>query len=375
MAKTDFTSKRPVKQNVGFFRYIAPEKTGITSDFYFYCENILAIPANPKIVIVISTAFPSNMGGCFMKILNLGSLNLDYVYTVPHFVQGGETIATTGRKEFCGGKGLNQSIALARAGATVFHAGKIGPEGNILKSRLHDSGVDTRFVDQVVCATGHAVIQVESTGQNCILIYGGANQCISTADVDRVLEFFEAGDILLLQNETSARDYAIVRGAAKGMKIALNPSPMDEELRNSPALKHVDLFLLNEVEGCAFTGATNPETICEKMHDLYPKAVIVLTLGSDGVVYFDGENRFFHGIYQVQAVDTTAAGDTFAGFFLAGIAAGITPQICLELASKASALAVSKPGASDSIPTMEEVLSASLTEKARGKWQNINQER
>lgn len=293
-----------------------------------------------------------------MKILSLGSLNLDYVYSVEHFVNGGETIASLARNEFCGGKGLNQSIALARAGAEVYHAGCIGAEGIILKERLNESGVDTSLTKTIGSPTGHAIIQVDPNGQNCIIIHGGANQQITESDVDRFLVNFEAGDILLLQNETSARDYAITKAAEKGMLVALNPSPMDESLKNSPALKYVHWFILNEIEGHDLSGETAPDSICHKMHTLYPDCIIVLTLGSNGVYYHDGNNTYSHGIFRVPVVDTTAAGDTFAGYFLACIAAGKSPKDALAISSKASAIAVSRHGASDSIPTMNEVISS-----------------
>lgn len=294
-----------------------------------------------------------------MKILNLGSMNLDYVYTVAHFVRSGETIASMSRQEFCGGKGLNQSVALARAGANVFHAGCIGPEGIVLLDRLTENGVNISLVKQINEPTGHAVIQVDPSGQNCIIIYGGANQAITQDDVDRMLERFDAGDILLLQNETSCRDYAICKAAEKGLLVALNPSPIDDSLIKSSALQHVHWFILNEIEGHSLTGENDPEQICKALRGKYPGCRVVLTLGSDGSMYDDGHTFCHQRIFPVPVVDTTAAGDTFAGYFLARIAAGNTPAECLRIASMASAIAVSRPGASDSIPTLTELTSFS----------------
>ncbi len=290
-----------------------------------------------------------------MKVLSYGSLNLDYVYSVDHFVKGGETIASLDRNEFCGGKGLNQSIAVARAGGEVYHAGRIGAEGEVLKNRLRDSGADVSLTETAGVPTGHAIIQVDKKGQNCIIIHGGANRAVTEADVDRMLEGFRPGDVLLMQNETSARDYAITKAAEKGMLVALNPSPMDEELANSPALKHVHWFILNEIEGHDLSGETDARRICETMRERFGDCVVVLTLGKGGAMYFDGTNEYRHGIYDVPVVDTTAAGDTFAGYFLACTAAGCAPDKALELASRASSIAVSRAGASDSIPTMHEV--------------------
>ncbi len=296
-----------------------------------------------------------------MKILSLGSLNLDYTYQMDHFVSAGETTACLERSTHRGGKGLNQSVALARAGAEVYHAGRIGAEGTMLTDWLKECGADVSLTEtDPVLPTGHAIIQVDKTGQNCIIIYAGTNGSITPEFVDRVLENFSAGDILLMQNETSSRDYAIEAAAAKGLQVALNPSPMTPELAASPALKQVKWFILNEIEGKALTGEEEPDRICKAMKERFPDSVVVLTLGSDGVVYYDGSERCGHGIFKVKAVDTTAAGDTFAGFFLACVSKGGTPAQAIALASKASAITVTRPGASDSIPTLEEVLSADL---------------
>ena len=296
-----------------------------------------------------------------MKILCLGSLNLDFVYKVDHFVAPGETIAALERNQHCGGKGLNQAIALARAGATVYHAGKIGSDGEILRERLVGSGVNDSLLEtDTTVPTGHAIIQVDPSGQNNIIICGGANRSIDKSFVDRVLENFTAGDILLLQNEISEVDYAISRAAEKGMTVALNPSPLDEALKNSPELKKVGIFILNEIEGFDLTGEKEPTAICKKLKSLYPDCVVMLTLGSRGSMYFDGESTYTHDIFKVNAVDTTGAGDTFTGYFLAGLAEGMDVASILELASKASAIAVSRPGASDSIPTRKEVETTEL---------------
>lgn len=300
-----------------------------------------------------------------MKILSLGSLNLDYTYLMDHFVSAGETTACLERSTHRGGKGLNQSVALAKAGAEVYHAGRIGTEGKMLLDWLEECGADVSLTEtDPVLPTGHAIIQVDRTGQNCIIIYAGTNGSITPEFVDRALENFDEGDILLMQNETSSRDYAIKAAAAKGMSVALNPSPMTEELASSDALSCVKWFILNEIEGAAITGQSDPDLICKAMKEKFPGSTVVLTLGSEGAVYYDGENRYSHGIYKVKAVDTTAAGDTFTGFFLACIAKGGTPAQAIAIASKASAIAVSRPGASDSIPSLEEVEKADLGDPA-----------
>lgn len=290
-----------------------------------------------------------------MKILNIGSLNIDYTYSVEHFVRGGETLATLSREKHCGGKGLNQSIALARAGAEVYHAGRIGAEGAALVKELNDSGADTSLILQHDDATGHTIIQVDPTGQNCILIFGGANQKIGNDDIDGYLSAFSAGDILLLQNETSGVAYAIEQAAKKGMHVALNPSPISKELKSSSALKYVRWFILNEIEGYELSGEREPERICAVMQEKYPGSAIVLTLGGDGCLLLDDNGFYRHGAYKVKAIDTTGAGDTFAGYFLGCTAVGMPVEETLAFASMAAAIAVGRPGAAASIPVMDEV--------------------
>ena len=289
-----------------------------------------------------------------MKVLNFGSLNLDYVYSVDHMVQPGETLTSKERNVFCGGKGLNQSIALAKAGVSVCHAGQIGAEGSVLTDALIEQGVDTKLVQKVDVPTGHTVIQVDKSGQNCILLFGGANREMTKHYVDFVFEEFSDEDVLLLQNEINLLDYIIDKAYEKDMKIVLNPSPFDSNL-DSCDLSKISMFLLNEIEGAQISGETEPGKILQVMREKYPGAKVVLTLGCDGSVYQDGETRIRQDIYAVEAVDTTAAGDTFTGYFMAAILSGSEPKEALDLASKASAIAVTRQGAAPSIPMREEI--------------------
>lgn len=298
-----------------------------------------------------------------MKILNFGSLNIDRAYSVENFVKPGETISSLSMETFCGGKGLNQAIACKKAGSDVYMAGKVGADGAVLLSKLKEFDVDTDHVlieDEAF--SGHAIIQIDSAGQNNIILYGGTNRLITRADVDKVLADFEAGDILLLQNEISSLDYIIEKGYEKGMIIALNPSPMDKNLLRCD-LRKVTYFIMNEIEAAAISGCRDTDTALEELRKKYPDSKIVITLGGDGVKYFDGEKVYTHGIYNVQAVDTTAAGDTFTGYFLNGVLEKMAPMEILSMASKASAIAVSRPGAADSVPTKDEVLSSTLRPK------------
>lgn len=295
-----------------------------------------------------------------MKVLNFGSLNYDYVYSVDHMVIPGETLTSFGMETHFGGKGLNQSIALSRAGVPVYHAGLVGEEGQMFLDVCKESGVDTRFIKSISGKSGHTIIQVDKNAQNCILLYGGSNRKMTKAFVDEVLSFFEKGDILLLQNEINELDYIIDKAYEIGMQIVLNPSPFDAAL-DACDLSKISIFLLNEIEGGQISGETEPDKILDKMISQFPEAKVVLTLGSDGVVYRDKSQTCRQGIFKVKAVDTTAAGDTFTGYFIASLVQNMPIPEALSMCAKASAIAVSKMGATDSIPTVEEVKNTKLS--------------
>nr|WP_295302500.1 ribokinase [uncultured Blautia sp.] len=290
-----------------------------------------------------------------MKVLNFGSLNIDYVYQVESILIPGETQASRDRQIFCGGKGLNQSIALAKAGISVYHAGLIGDGGELLLETCRENGVNTEFIRSISGSCGHTVIQVDKDGQNCILLFGGANRSITREFADEVLAHFDSGDIILLQNEINELDYIIDRAYAKGMMIILNPSPYDDNLKVCDMSK-VSLFLVNEIEGYQITGEKEPDKILAAVREQYPSAKIVLTLGADGAVYQDETGIYHQDIFKVKVVDTTAAGDTFTGYFIASIIECMSVKEGLEMAAKASAIAVSRPGATASIPLRQEVL-------------------
>ncbi|MFI3213598.1 MAG: ribokinase, partial [Eubacteriales bacterium] len=257
-----------------------------------------------------------------MKVLNYGSLNVDYVYQVDHFVQPGETISSKKLSVFCGGKGLNQSTALSRAGANVFHGGAVGNDsGNILTDHLKENKVNIDFVLTKEIQSGHAIIQVQDGGENNILLFGGANQEITCEDILHTLEHFDVGDFIILQNEISNLPYVMEEAHKKGMIIVLNPSPMDEKISMLP-LEYVNYFILNEVEAYALCHETDVDKQMMALKNQFDNANIVLTLGSQGVVYSGSEGEYRQGIYKANVVDTTAAGDTFTGYFIAMIAEG-----------------------------------------------------
>lgn len=297
-----------------------------------------------------------------MKILSLGSLNIDLVYSVSHINLEGETLSAREREEKQGGKGLNQSVALARAGAEVFMAGCVGPDGAGLVETLRRSGVDTGLIRQVDEPSGHAIIQLADSGANAIIIYGGANRKIVPQMIDETLARFDPGDYILLQNEISCVDYAIRAAKERGLLIAFNPSPISEELPGYP-LELVDVFVLNELEGQTLAGIESDEgeEILAALASRFPRAEIVLTLGEKGSMYRDSRRTLTCPAHRVQVVDTTGAGDTFCGYFLACVARGMGPQRALETAAGASALAIGKKGAAVSIPAMAQVESVFFT--------------
>ena len=204
------------------------------------------------------------------------------------------------------------------------------------------------------------MIQNDSTGDNCILLYGGANQAITRAQVDEVMERFDAGDFIMLQNEINEMPYIMQKAHEKGLVIVLNPSPMDEKIFKLP-LEYVDYFLLNEVEAAQLLGEHTGSQACEweltakKLRERFPHATVVLTLGGEGAVYVDDTQTVRQPIYPVQAVDTTAAGDTFSGYFISGIIRGLSAAQAMDLAARASAIAVTRVGAAPSIPFLAEV--------------------
>ena len=295
-----------------------------------------------------------------MKVLCFGSLNIDYTYKVPHFVKKGETLASERLQVFGGGKGLNQSVALAKAGTEVYHAGSIGQDGMFLLDMLKDAGANTDFVKILdTVRTGNAIIQNDKSGDNCIILYGGANQAITREQVDEVMSHFESGDYLVLQNEINELGYIVEKAHEKGMIIVLNPSPMNEKILALP-LDVINYFILNEVEAAQILGKEDKgeeswEQIADDLLKKFPQAAIVLTMGSEGSVFKNQKETVCQSIYKVQAVDTTAAGDTFSGYFIGGILGGLSAKEAMDQASKASAIAVTRKGAAPSIPLLAEV--------------------
>ncbi len=293
------------------------------------------------------------------KILNFGSLNIDYVYGVDHFVMPGETEASKSRSIFAGGKGLNQSVAAARAGGEVYHAGAVGrDDSKVLLDMLHSSGIHDDFLQRRSESSGHTIIQVDKNGQNCILLYGGANQTITEQEIDAALAHFAPGDYLILQNEINNIEYVIRRGYECGLKVCFNVSPFTADLLKLP-LELCSLLIVNEIEGGAMVSMSpdsDPYALIDALSTAYPQSSFVLTLGSRGsILKLKGQDPISCRIYKVKAVDTTAAGDTFLGYLVSSLARGLEGAQALKTAAAASAIAVTRAGACPSIPVLTEV--------------------
>lgn len=289
-----------------------------------------------------------------MRVLNFGSLNVDTFYSVPHIVLPGETIAASKINRFSGGKGLNQSIALSKSGIEVYHMGKIGADGIFLKEELQSAGVNTDYVMECGVPSGNAFIQNAENGENSIVIYGGANQSFTKEEIDTVLADFKRGDIFVTQNETNNTFYAIEKAKEKGMRVAFNPSPMDDNLKSFD-YNNVTWLVINEVEGKGLTGENNPDEIINKLIASFPNIRVVLTLGGGGSIYAAGDYRYKQSVFDVRKVDTTAAGDTFLGYFIGLTARGKAPELAMRKASAAAAMAIMVLGAAHSIPKIEGV--------------------
>ena len=290
-----------------------------------------------------------------MKIINFGSINFDRTYRVHRFPETGETLQTQELICGCGGKGLNQSIAISRAGGNVTHAGTIGNDGASLQREMEENGVDCAHLMHVDSEQGHAVILVNDQGDNEILVHRGSNLMMTTEYIDGILSSAQAPALVLLQNEIPHADHIIDQAHEKGFEVVFNASPVNEEMVSSVNFSHVCWLLINEVEGEQLTAASDPEDILDYFEKKSPEMNVVLTLGTDGSVGSFHGSRFQYGSYQVPVKDTTGAGDTYTGYFLAGIAGGKAPEESMKTATLAAAVSVTRSGAASAIPMMEEV--------------------
>ena len=287
-------------------------------------------------------------------IINFGSLNIDHAYSITHFVRPGETLKSDAYNIYCGGKGLNQSIAAAKAGGHVLHAGMVGEGGGLLLDYLKECGVDTGAVGRTSIPQGHAIIQVSADGENGILLYGGSNFAVTKEYIDHVLDSVTAPQYVILQNEISNVPYIIAEASRRGHKVVFNASPFEETLREID-LKQIAWLMVNEIEGEALSGEREPEKIIAALQAVNPDIGVVLTLGSAGAICCNRTECVRRGIFKVPTVDTTAAGDTFTGYFVAALDSGKNLEEAILRATAGAAIAVTRKGAGPSIPSSGEV--------------------
>ncbi|UWR02964.1 ribokinase [Ruegeria conchae] len=289
-----------------------------------------------------------------MTIWNLGSINADMVYALPHLPAAGETLAASGLHRFLGGKGANMSVAAARAGSRVSHIGAVGSDGLWARDRLTEYGVDTRHIAEVEVPTGHAIIAVDAQGENLIVLFQGANHAISNDQLGQALSSAVSGDLLVMQNETNAQIEAAKLGCEMGLTVCYAAAPFQAEAVQA-VLPYLDFLILNEVEAEQLQDATGLAP-----SDLQVEHVIV-TFGSKGARYYQrGHKPQAYRAHKVNAVDTTGAGDTFTGYVLAGMDRGMPMEQAIAQANRAAALMVTRHGTADVIPDLKEVREAQL---------------
>lgn len=289
-----------------------------------------------------------------MTILNFGSFCIDHVYRVPHFVRPGETLPSLSHQVFAGGKGFNQTLAIARAGVPVCHAGAVGADGLWLRHMLIAESVDASRVRVTETGTGHAVIQLDPDGNNAIVLSAGANRSITRAQIDSVLADFNAGDTLILQNEISEPEWIVERALVRGLRIIMNPAPMDAVAAELP-LEKFHMVVVNEVEAADLTGEREVEAQLQALQARMPQTIAVLTLGEKGAIWQHRRERIVVDALQVPVVDTTGAGDTFTGYLVASLEQGLAPDAAMRRAVAAAGICVTRAGAADSIPRAVEV--------------------
>ncbi|MEJ6539812.1 MAG: ribokinase [Halioglobus sp.] len=288
------------------------------------------------------------------KIINFGSINIDHVYRVPHLVKPGETLSSLDLVTGLGGKGANQSVAIARAGVSVAHVGRVFKGDRWAVELLASTGVDTDNIALIEGASGHAIIQVDDQGENAIVLHGGANQSFSIADIESALNHNQQARYLLMQNETNLLAEAFELAQAKGIKIVLNPAPMTDNIKDLPLAK-LDTLIVNQGEAEALCGAADIDEMTRQMAALAPQTRVVVTLGGDGAMLLANGEVTHMNSPSVDVVDTTGAGDTFVGYFLAGVAEGMNDHDALQRACLAGSIAVTRQGAITAIPDRSEV--------------------
>ena len=283
-----------------------------------------------------------------MAIWNLGSINMDIVYSVPHIPMPGETLSSFDRNVFLGGKGTNMSVAAARAAAHVHHIGAVGEDGRWALQRLLEYGVDTRNIAVLDTETAQAIIMVDPQGENAIILHPGANAEIPQVTLQAAMAEAETGDWLIIQNETNLQRTAAEMGKKLGLQVAYAAAPFDAD-RVQAVLPYLDFLILNAIEADQLQTATG-----QAPEDL-PLRDVIVTRGSKGADWYGTNGKEHFPAIKVDPVDTTGAGDTFTGYALAGLDRGMPMGQAIRQATKAGALMVTRHGTADVIPDLSEV--------------------
>ncbi len=284
-----------------------------------------------------------------MKILNFGSINKDLVYNVENFVKPGETISSKNYGLYLGGKGLNQSVAISKSGSEVYHAGCINKSDKNIISDLKKWGVNTDYINKINEATGHAIIQINNHGENSIIIHGGANNCIKSDQIDKILSDFNQGDYILLQNEINNINEIIEKAHKKGLIIFFNPAPYSSDVNNY-SIEKVNTLIYNETEGQNLSGEKDDFKIVNALSKKYPNTRQILTLGERGSIYYFDKNTITVKAETAKTVDTTAAGDTYIGYYLSCVSKNMSVENSMKLASRAASITTTVLGGANSIP-------------------------
>lgn len=292
------------------------------------------------------------------KILVVGSSNVDLTARVAHLPVPGETVTDAQFEQTLGGKGANQAVAAARLGGDVNFVTMLGRDSYASQfiSQFESVGIEMSYIlDTDAAPTGTAFIFVSSSGENCIAVAPGANSYLTPDKVDVFREAVDAADVVVMQAEIPYETVVkiAVDAAAKGKSVLYNPAPacnVDDRL-----IKAITTMVLNEVEASVVSGIQYDGNNLDEIADsLIARGVknVVITLGGDGVYMRNADTVLRIPSHKVNVVDTVAAGDTFCG---ALAARGVVDKESLEFANAAAAIAVTRPGAQSSIPTIEEV--------------------
>ena len=295
------------------------------------------------------------------NICVIGSLNMDLVVNVDTMPKPGQTIIGSNFKEVPGGKGANQAVAMARLNGNVSMIGKVGEDGfgQTLINSLKNDKVDTTYIQTSKGATGVALITVDKNAQNSIVVSPGANFEVKEDDIDNNIEAIKNSDIVVLQLETPLNTikYALNKAKELNKYTILNPAPavkLDDEI-----IKNVDLLTPNETELEIISGVSieTEEYIQKAAQIMIENGVkeLIVTLGSKGSLYINKEKSMFKKAYKVEAVDTTAAGDSYTGALAVALSQDKNIEDAMDFASKVGALSVLKEGAQSSLPTLEDV--------------------